>query len=80
MQQTFVPYYVILLAYTLCYMPTLGLVNALSFHHIADPSKDFPRIRVLGHHRLDRGRAHHRPSRASSRRSCRCRWPPWRRR
>lgn len=34
--------------YTLCYMPTLALTNALAFDHMKNPSSEFPRIRVLG--------------------------------
>jgi nucleoside transporter len=37
-----------LLAYNLCYMPTLGLANSLAFHHIEDQERQFPRIRVFG--------------------------------
>jgi len=38
----------ILLLYTACYMPTLALVNSISFDQMEDPSQQFPAIRVLG--------------------------------
>lgn len=37
-----------LLLYNLTYMPTLALVNAVSFHQMESPDKQFPRVRVWG--------------------------------
>jgi nucleoside transporter len=47
-QTRFGPFYIVLLAYTLCYMPTLALSNSISFHQMQDPGREFPPIRVLG--------------------------------
>jgi nucleoside transporter len=38
----------VLLAYALCYNPTLALVNAVSFGQMASPEREFPAIRVFG--------------------------------
>ena len=37
-----------LIAYALLYMPTFALASALSFHHLKDGARDFPRVRVWG--------------------------------
>jgi nucleoside transporter len=42
---TFYPY---VLAYMICYMPTLALVNSVSFNQMKNPEKEFSVIRVFG--------------------------------
>lgn len=41
-------FYPYVLGYMIAYMPTLALVNSVSFRQMKDPSKDFPFIRVWG--------------------------------
>ncbi len=41
-------FYPYILGYMLIYMPTLALVNSISFNQMDDPAKEFPSIRVWG--------------------------------
>lgn len=41
-------FYPVLLVYMILYMPTLALVNSISFRQMNDPSKEFSFIRVFG--------------------------------
>ncbi|MDT3401979.1 nucleoside permease [Mucilaginibacter terrae] len=41
-------FYPYVLIYMIIYMPTLALVNSISFRQMTDPSKQFPPIRFLG--------------------------------
>jgi nucleoside transporter len=41
-------FYPSILVYMILYMPTLALVNSVSFRQMQDPGKEFPPIRVLG--------------------------------
>lgn len=47
-QTAFGAMYALLLVYSLCYMPTMALTNALAFRQMKDPKQDFGSIRVLG--------------------------------
>jgi len=44
----FETFYPLLLFYMILYMPTLALVNSISFRQMDDPAKKFPAIRVWG--------------------------------
>ncbi|MDG1875163.1 MAG: MFS transporter [Mariniblastus sp.] len=37
-----------LLAFFICYMPTLALVNTITFQNVADIERDFPKVRLWG--------------------------------
>jgi nucleoside transporter len=47
-QTSFGTMYAVLLIYSLLYMPTMALTNALAFRQMNDPSQDFGSIRALG--------------------------------
>ncbi|WP_228852502.1 nucleoside permease [Aegicerativicinus sediminis] len=41
-------FYPLVLGYMIAYMPTLALVNSVSFNQMTDPAKQFPMVRVFG--------------------------------
>ena len=45
---TFSAVYSLLLAFCLCYFPTIALTNAITMRQVADPGRDFPPIRMMG--------------------------------
>ena len=44
----FTTFYPLIFAYMLAYMPTLALVNAISFRQMQEPSAEFPAVRMWG--------------------------------
>jgi nucleoside transporter len=42
------PFYWVILLYSLAYMPTIALSNAVAFRQMSDPGKQFPLVRVFG--------------------------------
>ena len=46
--QDFTQFYPYVLAYMIAYMPTLALVNSISFRQLTDPSRQFSFVRVWG--------------------------------
>ena len=41
-------FYILVLAYMILYMPTLALVNSVSFNQMKNPAKEFSMVRVFG--------------------------------
>jgi nucleoside transporter len=47
-QRTFWSFFLVMLVYSLAYVPTLSLTNSICFHHLKDAQKDFGRVRLWG--------------------------------
>jgi predicted MFS family arabinose efflux permease len=47
-QQSFWPFFWMMLAHQLVYVPTLSLTNAIVFRHVADPAREFGPLRMWG--------------------------------
>jgi nucleoside transporter len=46
--QSFGSVYTLVLAFCLCYFPTIALTNSITMQQVSDPGRDFPPIRVMG--------------------------------
>lgn len=46
--ETFPQVYGLMLAFCLCYFPTVALTNSIGFQLVKDPGKEFPLIRLMG--------------------------------
>lgn len=40
-------FYVALIAYFVCFIPSFALVSSMTLHHLADPARDFPIVRAF---------------------------------
>lgn len=47
-EDSFANFYIYLLLYMILYMPTLALVNSISFRQMKNPSEEFSKVRVFG--------------------------------
>lgn len=45
---TFETFFILVLAYMIVYMPTLALVNSVTFNQMTNPAKEFSMVRVFG--------------------------------
>ena len=45
---TFPQVYCLMLAFCLCYFPTVALTNSIGFQLVKDPGREFPVIRLMG--------------------------------
>lgn len=45
---SFTGVYSLLLAFCLCFFPTIALTNSITMQQVSDPSRDFPPIRTMG--------------------------------
>ncbi len=63
---SFTAVYTLMLAYCICFFPTLPLTNSLTLRHVADAGKQFPLHTRVRHHRLDRDLGDHRLARRGS--------------
>lgn len=47
-QKAFWPFFLIMLVYSMVFIPTLSLTNSIAFHHLKDAQKEFGKVRLWG--------------------------------